>query len=452
MRWLLLQHNLIEDISPLAKLTRMGTLNLAHNSVSDISALSGLTNLNLLVLTNNRVSDISALKGIRLLNAVVLTNNMVSDIEPLVANQGFRGFREIGGTDAFLYLRGNPLSDTSINTHVPTLRARGVIVDIGPTIETLAKVSGDNQQGVINTALVNPFVVEVQDENGSALSSGIEVTFSITRGGGTLSVTSTMTDDDGRASSTLTLGPGVGTNTVSVSAEGIQRNVIFTAEAVAVLPSPTTLLKISGDNQQGVTNTALANPFVIEVRDANNNPFVGGAVTFSIIAGGGTLSTTNTTTNTNGRASSTLTLGASVGSNTVSVSAAGIQEVEIFTAEAVAAPPPPTATTLDKISGENQQGVINTALANPFIVEVRDQTDSVLSGIGVTFSVTTGGGTLSTTNTTTNTNGRASSTLDSGGERGVEHRFCVCRRDSGGRDFYRRGGGSPAATNGNDVG
>ena len=414
MRWLLLQHNLIEDISPLAKLTRMGTLNLAHNSVSDISALSGLTNLNLLVLTNNRVSDISALKGIRLLNAVVLTNNMVSDIEPLVANQGFRGFREIGGTDAFLYLRGNPLSDTSINTHVPTLRARGVIVDIGPTIETLAKVSGDNQQGVINTALVNPFVVEVQDENGSALSSGIEVTFSITRGGGTLSVTSTMTDDDGRASSTLTLGPGVGTNTVSVSAEGIQRNVIFTAEAVAVLPSPTTLLKISGDNQQGVTNTALANPFVIEVRDANNNPFVGGAVTFSIIAGGGTLSTTNTTTNTNGRASSTLTLGASVGSNTVSVSAAGIQEVEIFTAEAVAAPPPPTATTLDKISGENQQGVINTALANPFIVEVRDQTDSVLSGIGVTFSVTTGGGTLSTTNTTTNTNGRASSTLTLG--------------------------------------
>ena len=205
MRWLFLSNNSISNIEPLAKLTRMGTLKLADNSVSDISALSGFNNLNLLDLSKNSVSDISALKGLRLLNAVVLVNNSVSDIEPLVANQRFKKFL---GTDAFLYLRGNPLSDTSINTHVPTLRARGVIVDIGPTIETLAKVSGDNQQGVINTALVNPFVVEVQDENGSALSSGREVTFSITRGGGTLtfsitrgggtlSVTSTTTDDDG---------------------------------------------------------------------------------------------------------------------------------------------------------------------------------------------------------------------------------------------------------------
>ena len=416
MRWLLLQHNSISNLKPLERLTRMGTLNLAHNLVSDISALSGLTNLNLLVLTNNRVSDISALKGIRLLNAVVLTNNMVSDIEPLVANQGFR---KIGGTDAFLYLRGNPLSDTSINTHVPTLRARGVIVDIGPTIKTLAKVSGDNQQGVINTPLVNPFVVEVQDENGSALSSGIEVTFSITRGGGTLSVTSTMIDPDGRASSTLTLGPGEGTNTVSVSAEGIQRNVIFTAEAVEVLPSPTTLLKISGDNQQGVTNTALANPFVIEVRDQNDSVLSGILVTFSVTAGGGTLSVTGTTTDADGRALSTLTLGSSVGTNTVSVFAAGIPGVETFTAEAQSSPPPPTATTLVKISGDNQQGVINTALGNPFVVEVRDQNGSVLSGIEVTFSVTTGGGTLGTTNTTTSVNGRALSTLTLGSSVGT---------------------------------
>ena len=62
-----------------------------------------------------------------------------------------------------------------------------------------------------------------------------------------------------------------------------------------------------------------------------------------------------------------------MGPNTVSVSAAGIEDGVTFTAEAVATPPPSTATTLVKISGDNQQGVINAALANPFIVEVRDQ-------------------------------------------------------------------------------
>ena len=154
---------------------------------------------------------------------MVLTNNRVSDIEPLVENTKFR---KLFGDCALLYLKGNPLSNTSINTHIPTLQARGVIVDIGPPTQTLVKVSGDNQQvGSVEDKL-DPFVVEVQDQNCSVISE-IEVTFSVTTGDGTLSMPSTMTDVNGRAESTLTLGPGVGTNTVSVSAEGVQ-GVAFT--------------------------------------------------------------------------------------------------------------------------------------------------------------------------------------------------------------------------------
>ena len=202
MRWLFLSNNSISNIEPLAKLTRMGTLNLAYNSVSDISALSGFNSLNLLVLSNNSVSDISALKGLRLLNAVVLVNNSVSDIEPLVENTKFR---KLFGDCAYLYLKGkNPLSNTSINTHIPTLQARGVIVDIGPPTQTLVKVSGDNQQVDSVKDKLAPFVVEVQDENCSVISE-IEVAFSVTTGDGTLSMPSTMTDVNGRAESTLTL-------------------------------------------------------------------------------------------------------------------------------------------------------------------------------------------------------------------------------------------------------
>ena len=92
----------------------------------------------------------------------------------------------------------------------------------------LSKISGDNQKGGSGAVLENPFVIEVQEENGSALE-GISVTFAVTAGGGTLSTTITRTDENGRAESTLTLGPNPGTNTVEVSAAGIEVPVIFNA-------------------------------------------------------------------------------------------------------------------------------------------------------------------------------------------------------------------------------
>ena len=55
-----------------------------------------------------------------------------------------------------------------------------------------------------------------------------------------------------------------------------------------------------------------------------------------------------------------------------------------------------------------------TALANPFIVEVQDAIGAARAGIAVTFTVTSGGGTLNTTRTTTDANGRAESRLTLG--------------------------------------
>ena len=98
---------------------------------------------------------------------------------------------------------------------------------VAPTLHLitpgLSKISGDNESGVPGAVLANPFVVEVRDENGSVLE-GISVMFTVTAGNGTLSVTHTMTDENGRAESRLTLGPNVGTNTVSVSATGMGGN------------------------------------------------------------------------------------------------------------------------------------------------------------------------------------------------------------------------------------
>ncbi len=83
----------------------------------------------------------------------------------------------------------------------------------------MEKVSGDRQERPAGAALSEPFEIEVRDQNGNPLSGAV-VTFTVTDGGGTLSVASDTTDASGQASTTLTLGDIPGTNIVVVTIEG----------------------------------------------------------------------------------------------------------------------------------------------------------------------------------------------------------------------------------------
>ena len=396
---LILWGNNVSDISAVSGLTKLTGLFLWGNNVSDISMVAGLTNLTELDLGSNNVSDISAMSGLTKLTSLHIENNNISDISPLVANAGLGNGDEV-------YVEGNPLSYLSIHTHIPTLQSRGVTVVFHDQAHpAVLKISGDNQKGVTGAALEAPFVVEVEDANGSALV-GVPVVFTVTAGGGTLNTTRTTTNANGRAQSTLKLGPHPGTNTVTVSAQGIQGQQMFSAEGTRI---PKTLDIISGNDQQGLPGEALENPFVVEVRDRFDKPLPDVEVVFFVSSGGATLSVTSTTTDANGRAESRLTLGPNPGRNTVTVSVTGVQEQQTFTSEGILTP-----KTLEIISGDNQEGLPGAAFENPFIVEVRDQTDKPLAGVQVTFSVTSGGGTLSATSVTTDASGRAESRLTLG--------------------------------------
>ena len=271
---------------------------------------------------------------------------------------------------------------------------------------TITKISGDGQTGNPGQTL-KPFVVEVR-QNGNP-AEDVFVTFLHDRG--SLSNVPIRTGPDGRASSTLTLGRGTGVTTITASVSGA--SVTFTATAIRPPPPPEPpksprLLIISGGNQTGIIGETLANPFAVRVRDPDNKPLEGVPVTFTVTAGGGTLSTTSTTTNAKGRAESTLTLGNEPGTNTVEVRARGISQTRVFSAEATL--PPPVPTRLLNISGDNQTGFTGELLANPFVVEVRDQRGDPMGGVTVTFAVTAGGGSLNATTGTTDANGRAEST------------------------------------------
>ena len=276
--------------------------------------------------------------------------------------------------------------------------------------KTFALISGSDQQDAPGTTLASPFVVEVRDQCNKPLPE-VQVTFSVTSGGGVVSATSVMTDNNGRVESTLTLGPNLGANAVTVSVTRIQEQQTFNAEGIRI---PKAFEIISGNDQQGAPGTALASLFVVEVRDQYDTPLPDVEVTFSVTGGGGVLSGTSVMTDNNGQARSTLTLGPNLGANTVTVSVTRILEQQIFNAEGIRIP-----KTFEIISGDDQEAVSETALPNPFVVEVRDQYDDPLPDVEVTFSVTSGGGALSATSVMTDDNGRTESTLTLGPDPGT---------------------------------
>ena len=224
-----LANNRVSNLSPLSALTNLTELRLSGNEINDLNALESLTNLETLELSANIISDLSPLAGLTNLTTLELSANQIRDIKPLVQNT------RIDSGDTVRLLR-NPLTYSAIGEDIPALEDRDVtVLVISPRSvpNTLLKISGDNQTGELNSTLANPFVVRVEDQRGNPFE-GVPVTFSVTTGGGVLSVENVNTDANGLAETTLTLGESAGTNTVEVTAAEIDAPQTFTAGNIAV--------------------------------------------------------------------------------------------------------------------------------------------------------------------------------------------------------------------------
>ncbi len=214
---------------------------------------------------------------------------------------------------------------------VPVLFAWGCGGDDGgnggtdppPAVTTIARVSGDGQTGATASQLASPFVVRVTNAQGGG-TSGVEVAWDVTAGGGSLSAATTQTNSQGQASVSLTLGPAAGTNTATASAAGLTGSpVTFNATATAP-PVPTAIALVSGNNQNGKTLESLSSAFVVRVTDDQANGTPGVTVTWAVTAGDGALSSLSTSTNGQGDASVTFTPGTTTGDVMVSARAAGL--------------------------------------------------------------------------------------------------------------------------------
>ena len=282
LQGLYLGNNSISDISTIADLTNLRFLNLKNNSVSDIFPLvdnagfrDGST-VNIAVNPLNYQSiytqiptlqerEVTVSYDKRSPNSIrIVSGNeqggLPSDrlANPFVvevldgSGSPFEGvpvtftITEGGGTlsapsvttnysgraESLLTLGTNPGSNIVTVSVIgveeqPTFTAEGIRIP-----KTVEIISGGLQQGLPGAVLDKPIVVEVRDQTHKPLRD-VHITFAVTAGGGTLSATRTITDEYGRAESTLTLGSNPGTNAVHVSVEGnTDAAAVITIEAV----------------------------------------------------------------------------------------------------------------------------------------------------------------------------------------------------------------------------
>ena len=189
---------------------------------------------------------------------------------------------------------------------------------------------GNNQRGELNTLLEESLVVQLLDANGDPIQ-GSTVEFWITEGSGTFSPNRrVLTDSQGLAE--VDFRPrSHGNIEIEASVRGIDTITPVTFTITTGEP-PDAITLVSGNNQSGRPGTRLANPFVVEVVDENDDPVSGASVTFAVTAGGGSLSVTSVTTNGTGRAQTYLRLGDEVGENTVVARVAGLTDRITFKA------------------------------------------------------------------------------------------------------------------------
>ena len=350
------ENSSISDLTGLEYATSLRALFLTDNNISDISSLSELTNLITLGLDDNNISDISPLSELTNLTTLALLRNSITDISDLGLLDG-----------SFVYLNGNPLSDTSINTHIPAFRANGVRVIF--VTEKLRIVSGNNQTGLVSTTLPFPLVVEVLDLSDNPVS-GVALVFKTTGRGSTSSTSiiggevvegesmlDVTTGTDGRASVTINLGSSAGDTPISArpgeKTDSSAIGVRFTVTATTTPPPTHTELEIiSGNGQTAETDQPLDDPFVVTVKDQDDNTMSNIPVSFSITtkptgSTGASLDNTSVNTNANGRASTTLTLGNTAGTYTVTARVSGISQPVSFTATTITTTTTPIVTVTD---------------------------------------------------------------------------------------------------------
>jgi adhesin/invasin len=266
-----------------------------------------------------------------------------------------------------------------------------------PQPASITPTGGDAQSAIAGTAFADVLTVRVLDNHGFPLTGPPPtVTFTVASGsatfpGGAGSAQSQATIDGYAASPTLTAGGRAGSVTVTAEVSG-SSTLLSTSFAATVEPSVAAqITAVSGAGQAVLASNAQSpsyfGPLVVRVVDQLDRPLPMVDVEFTV-SGPASFAGSPTTTGQTGPDGTTtvtsLLAGQSGGTVTVTAAVGGLDTTAQLTETVL----PRVPTLVVAQSGGSQTAATGTRFAQPLIALVLDQTNTILSGVPVTFTVT----------------------------------------------------------------
>ncbi len=206
----------------------------------------------------------------------------------------------------------------------------------GPVTLAMATSSGNAQTGAVGVALASP--LRVLATRSGQPASGVTVSWATSGTGASLTPPTSITDNQGIAATTWTLPQAAGPrNATAAVTNATGSPVLFTATATAGAAAKLTI--VDGNSQTGAISTSLGAPIRARVTDQFDNAVAATSVTWTVISGGGSISTATSLTDAFGAAAASWTLGANVGVQTAQASKSGLTGSPLlFTANATGTP------------------------------------------------------------------------------------------------------------------
>jgi uncharacterized repeat protein (TIGR01451 family) len=374
------------------------------------------TNTGNIVLTNVNVQDGQLAPGLVVCPSVPVGGTCVLTATHVVTAADVTAGNVTNTAQAF----ANEIGTTASNTVVTTINGSPALV----ATKTFNGFTDNDGNGAITAGDTMAYTV-VAVNSGNVALTGVVVSDPLltpannacasvaVAGNCTLTGTHVVTAAEVTAGNVTNTGSADSNETAAVSS-----NTVVTPVSGNPVLSIT-----SGNGQFGLTSTVADNPLVVTLVDGAGNPIANQAITW-VATGAGSVAPTTTNTDAAGVAQVTLTFAAAAGPVSITASTGGGANPVTFTATA-------QSGGLGIASGNNQTGPVNTTLPLPLKVVVIDPAPApkpgsarvgpqALGGVPVTFTVTTGGGSVSQVVVPTDVNGEASTQFTLGPIAGIQ--------------------------------
>ncbi len=220
-----------------------------------------------------------------------------------------------------------------------------------PVTFSIRVTAGTAAQIAVGTALpaslvvgsTAPITAIITDRFGNRVA-GVPVAFTATTGTATVTPAAAISDENGIAAASVTLGRLSGPQAIQAAVSGLTGSPL--AFSTTALPGPaTSLVRVSADPAPAPAGAALGDSMRVRVVDANGNGVAGVAVVFSISGGGGSVSPAIASSAADGSAATRWVSGPTAAVNTL-VASSGVLTPVSFSATTTVPIGPPAVVSL----------------------------------------------------------------------------------------------------------